>query len=90
MLVKELKDDAIVEVNVNKAYYLMLKQALLFLFSSHTSENKDQQIKEMLTLKYEEMNDFQRSFYTLSLMIAEIEQNAKEKNLFIEKEIESK
>ena len=37
--------------------------------------------------KYEEMDAFERSFYTISLAVAEIERVAKEQNLYDEKEI---
>ena len=37
--------------------------------------------------KYEEMNDFERSFYTTTLILAEIERVAKEQNLYEEKQI---
>ena len=40
-----------------------------------------------MTGKYEDMNDFERSFYTVTLMLAEIERVAKDNNLYNEKEL---
>ncbi len=40
-----------------------------------------------MTGKYEDMNDFERSFYTTTLLLAEIERQAQQNNLYDEKEI---
>jgi hypothetical protein len=40
-----------------------------------------------MTKKYEDLDDLQRTFYTLVLVLAEIERQAKELNLYNEKEI---
>lgn len=85
--VKELKDDAIVEVKVNKAYYLMVKSVLLHLVNNITAEDKDAYIKEILNKEYKDQDEAQRAFYTISLLLAEIENVAKNNQLFIEKEI---
>jgi len=86
--VKQLKDDAIVDVKVNKSYYFMVKEALHFLFNAVTDE--EQRTKAFMNLPeipYENMQPVQRAFFTLSLMIAEIERVAKENDLFEEKDI---
>jgi hypothetical protein len=41
----------------------------------------------MTTKEYKELNPYERSFYTITLLIAEIERVAKEKSLYTEKEI---
>jgi len=86
--VKELKDDALVEIKVNKSYYLMTKALSYFLFQTVTDDAKrEESLKKIMTGKYEDMNDFERSFYTVTLLLAEIERTAKENNLYVEKEI---
>lgn len=85
--VKELKDDAIIDIKVNKNFYLMTKSVLLHLVNNITAEDKDAYIKEILSKEYKDMDEAQRSFYTVSLLLAEIEKVAKEKELFEEKEI---
>jgi hypothetical protein len=85
--VKELKDDAIIEVKVNKSYYLMVKAVLLHLVTTITAEDKDAYMKDAITKEYKDMDEIQRSFYTVSLLLAEIEQVATSKDLFVEKEL---
>lgn len=85
--VKELKDDAIIEVKVNKNYYLMVKSVLLHLAGNITAEDKDAYIKEAISKEYKDLDDLQRSFYTISLLLAEVEKVAKDKELFVEKEV---
>jgi hypothetical protein len=85
--VKELKDDAIVDIKVNKSYYLMTKSVLFHLFKTIDSPDKEQYIKETMTKEYKDLDEAQRSFYTIGLLLAEIEKEAKNNNLFEEKEI---
>jgi SepF-like predicted cell division protein (DUF552 family) len=85
--VKELKDDAIIEIKVNKAFYLMVKAILLNLINNITVEDKDTYIKESMTKEYKDLDETQRSFYTTGLLLAEIEKVAKDNNLYQEKEI---
>jgi hypothetical protein len=87
--VKELKDDALVEIKVNKSFYYMLKNTLFHLFVSikgEKPEDKENYIKEIMSKPYSELNDEQRSFFTITLAILEIEKVANENNLFEEKE----
>jgi len=37
--VKEIKDDAIVEIKVNKSFYLMLKGVSYYIYKNLTKEN---------------------------------------------------
>ena len=43
--------------------------------------------KKIMNDKYENLDDDQRAFYTIVLLLAEIEKQATENNLFIEKEV---
>jgi hypothetical protein len=85
--VKELKDDSVIEVKVNKTYYLMLKTILLNLVNNLTVEDKNAYMNEAITKEYKDLDDTQRTFYTITLLIAEIEKVALANDLFIEKEI---
>ncbi len=88
--VKELKDDAMLDVKVNKTYYMMCKSALYTVFKVlyDNSANPDVFVKQIVAKEYKDMDDTQRLFYTLSLLVAEIEKQGVEKNAFIEKEID--
>jgi hypothetical protein len=88
--IKELKDDALVEIKVNKSFYYMLKNTLYHLFVSmkgEKPEDKEDYIKEIMSKPYSELNDEQRSFFTVTLAIIEVERIANEQNLFEEKEV---
>ena len=85
--VKEIKDDAIIQVTVNKSYYLMVKAVSFYLFTKVESEDKDAYLKDLMTKEYKDLDQLQQCIYTLILLLAEIEKQATENNLFIEKEI---
>ena len=87
--VKELKDDAVVEVQVNKNYYLMLKSTLYFIFQNLAPDvdKREESLAKIKEGKYENMNEFERSFYTISLMLAEIERKSVSTDNIVEKEI---
>lgn len=87
--VKELKDDALIDIKVNKAFYLMSKNASYYLFSQlpEKDEEREKALKKIMEGKYEDLNELERSFYTLTLLLAEIETQAKNNNLYDEKEI---
>jgi hypothetical protein len=85
---KELKDDAIINISVNKSFYLMAKAASFTILQQMNIEEKgDEYFKSIMTTKYEDLDDLQRTFYTIILVLAEIEKQATEKNLYIEKDI---
>jgi hypothetical protein len=85
---KELKDDAIINISVNKSFYLMAKAASFTILQEMNIEEKgDEYFKNIITTKYEDLDDLQRTFYTIILVLAEIEKQATEKNLYIEKDI---
>jgi len=86
---RELKDDAILNVKINKTFYLMSKAALFNSFAGlHNPDVKaDEFVKSIISKEYKDMNDAERTFYTLTLLIGEIEKQATETKSFIEKEM---
>lgn len=84
---KELKDDAIINVKVNKSYYLMVKSLSFYIFNQFPKETIEEDIKAVMHKKYEELTELQRHFYTLTLLLTEIEREAVNNKLFQEKEI---
>jgi hypothetical protein len=86
--VKELKDDALLDVKVNKSFYLMAKAASFTLLQSMGIADKGEEyFKDIMTKKYEDLDQMQRAFYTMVLLLAEIERQATVNNLYNEKEI---
>jgi hypothetical protein len=86
--VKELKEDALMDIKVNKAFYLMLKSTLFYLFNQITDEAvREESLKKVMAADYGAMNDWERSFYTITVMLAEIEKVAGETSMYDEKEI---
>jgi hypothetical protein len=83
---KELKDDALIDVQVNKSYYFMVKLELFNAVERIISENPEEakDLENIITKKYDELSVLQRTIYTLSLLVAEIERVAMEKGLFVE------
>jgi hypothetical protein len=86
--VKEIKDDAIINVQVNKHYYAMTRALIynLFMLLKEKGTPEDN-IKNILNKKYEELDALEQSFYTVTLLIAEIERQAKENDMLEEKVI---
>jgi hypothetical protein len=85
--VKEIKDDAIIDIKVNKAYYLMVKATSLYIFKQMPEENREEYLKNSLTKEYKDLDEIQRAFRTITLLLSEIEQSASDQNLFDEKEV---
>ena len=86
--VQELKDDAIVDIKVNKTYYLMVKALSFKLVKEMFDANPDPEyLKETMSKKYEDMDDLQRCFHTTALLLAEIETQSKAQNQIQDKEI---
>ena len=66
----------------------MVKSLSYYLFQTvKDDKEREESLKKIMSGKYEEMNDFERSFYTTTLILAEIERVAKEQNLYEEKQI---
>ena len=86
--VMEIKEDALVEIQVNRNYYAMCKASLAYLFKENMDKGKEaENLEEIKDKTYQEMSDFQRIFYTLSLLVAEIERSAKVQEKVEEKEV---
>jgi len=66
---------------MNKALSFYLYQQI------GTKKNAEEYLKEIMTKPYPELDDLQRSFYTVALLLAEIETQIKAENLFTEKEV---
>jgi len=86
--IKEIKDNALINISVNKTFYLMVKSLSFYLFKSVEVEDKDAYLKELLTKEFKELNELQRSIYTTILLIVEIEKNAQETDQMEEKDID--
>jgi hypothetical protein len=85
--VKEINADALIDIKVNKSYYNMVKGLSYYLFTHIKEEDKDNYVKETLQKDYTEMDDLQKAFYTVALLLAEIERQAIATNMFEEKEV---
>jgi hypothetical protein len=87
--VKELKDDAIIEVKVNKNFYLMLKAAMFYIFKQETDDAKKEELikKVISTDPNPEYTEQESAFKTLMLILAEIERVAIKDDKMVEKEI---
>jgi hypothetical protein len=88
--VKEIKDDVIIQVPVNKHYYAMCKALLHNLFIIINEKGvSEESLKNILNKKYEEMTALEQSFYTVTILLAEIERQASINNFIEEKEIDT-
>ncbi len=85
--IKEIKDDAVINIKVNKSYYLMVKGLSLQLFANVTAEDKELYFKDLMTKEYKDLDENQRSLYTVILLLAEIETQASAQGLYEEKEV---
>lgn len=87
--VKEIKDGAETTIKVNKNFYLMCKNILLFLFQEYGpgDETRQESLERIMKGKYEDMNDFEKSFFTVSILIGEMEKNFVEAKQVEEKEV---
>jgi hydrogenase maturation factor HypF (carbamoyltransferase family) len=87
--VQEMKDDAIVSVKVNKSYYLMCKALSFFIVKQLDDGKGDPSTKlaDIMSKEYKDLDEIQRSFYTVALLLAEIEKQARAENLTDEKEV---
>jgi len=87
--VKELKDDAIIEVKVNKNFYLMLKSAMFYIFKQETDDAKKEALIKKVISKdpNPEFTEHESAFRTLMLILAEIERVAIKEDMMVEREI---
>jgi translation initiation factor 2B subunit (eIF-2B alpha/beta/delta family) len=82
---KELKNDAILDIKINKAYYFMVKLELFKVLDAYIqkhSEDKAKELTNIVSKKYEELDEEQKTIFVFSLLLAEIERVAEENNLF--------
>ena len=73
--VKELKDNAVVEVKINKVFYMMLKQTLLYIFKQEQDQEKISELIKKVTDKNsdnEPHSEQEFAFKTILLLLAEI------------------
>jgi hypothetical protein len=86
--VKEMKENAIINIQVNRAFYIMVKSLAFNLLDKLIKEKKSEEyIAAIGTKDYTELDDDQRSVRTATLIIAEIEAQSKIQNQFEEKEV---
>jgi hypothetical protein len=85
--VKEMKDDMLVDVKCNKTFYLMCKNLSYHVFTLIPEADRAEAVEKIKDLEYPAMSDFQKSFYTMALMISEMEKQAEVGNFIVEKEI---
>ena len=85
--VKEIKDDAIVSIQVNKSFYLMAKNLSFHLFRQLPEDKRELQINNLKTKEYKDLTQEERNFYTVGLLLVEIERQAEESNQLQDKEV---
>jgi len=86
--VKEMKDDAIVQVPVSKGYYIMVKNLAYILLNKMIQDKKTEEyLKEIGVKTYVELDDDQKAMQTVTLLVAEIEAQAVVQKQFQEKEV---
>lgn len=88
--VKEIKDDALISIQVNKSFYFMVKSVLFYLFkdSDNTDDKKEELLKGLMNKDYQSMTHWEQSFYTLTLLLAEIERQAVENDQFSDVQVD--
>jgi ribosome-binding ATPase YchF (GTP1/OBG family) len=85
--IKEIKDDALITIQVNKSFYLMTKALSLYLFQKIDVEDKETYFKDLMNKSYKDLDEHQRAMYPIILLLAEIETQAKESDQYEEKEL---
>jgi hypothetical protein len=86
--INEIKDDALISIQVNKSFYLMIKALSFYLFKNIKAEDKDSYLKELIEKSYKDLDEDQKSLYPIILLLAEIETQAKNTDQFTEKELD--
>jgi hypothetical protein len=85
--VKEIKDGATLNITVNKNFYMMCKSLSFYLFQQIGEKQNEDYLKDIMSKSYSDLDDLQKSFYTIALLLAEIEAQAKDSDQYEEKEI---
>ena len=89
--VKEIKDKAIIEIKINKVFYLMLKKTLMYIFKQELDNEKITELIKKVTDKNSDNDphtEQEFAFKTIFLLLAEIEAQADKTNQFEEKDID--
>ena len=89
--VKEIKDNAIIEIKINKVFYLMLKKTLMYIFKQELDNEKITELIKKVTDKNSDNDphtEQEFAFKTIFLLLAEIEAQADKTNQFEEKDID--
>jgi len=89
----EIADNAIINIKLNKSFYFMLKN-LGFTLYKLMSQEESQIFNELMQKKdnkllpdYNTLSQSQQNFYTVMLLLAEIEKEAISNNLTQSKEV---
>jgi len=89
----EIADNAIISIKLNKSFYFMLKN-LGFTLYKLMSQEESQIFNELMQKKdnnllpdYNVLSQSQQNFYTIMLLLAEIEKEAIKNNLTQSKEV---
>lgn len=86
--IKELKDDAIIDIKVNKTFYFMMKSALYYLYTlKPNGKEKEESLRKIKSAAFDELNEWEASFHTLAMFLAEVEKQGVANELYEEKEI---
>lgn len=86
--VKEITDNAVVSIKVNKGFYMMTKALSFYLYQGvQKQDNPEEYLKKTMESKYQDLDDLQKSFYTVALLLAEMETQFKNENFYTEKEV---
>ena len=89
----EIADDAVIDIKVNKSFYFMVKNLGFTLFKL-MSQEESQIFSDLMQKKdnnllpdYNTLSQPQQNFYTIMLLLAEIEKEAIKNNLTQSKEV---
>jgi hypothetical protein len=86
---KELKDDALVNVIVNKTYYYMVKSELFKSVEKLINQSPElaKDLENILKKDFAKLSEEEKTIYTLSLLVAEIERVAEKEKLYKEYDV---
>ena len=88
--IREIKDDALITITLNKNFYLMLKSVMFYIFKQEPDQEKyEGLIKKVMSsdAENEPHTEHEAAFKTMLILLAEIERMAGEQDSFDIKEI---
>ena len=88
--IREIKNDALINISLNKNFYLMLKAVMLYIFKQEPDQEKyEALIKKVMSTDNdnEPHTEHEAAFKTMLILLAEIERKAVEAELFEIKEV---